>query len=180
MGTNTHSYKLRLWSASKLCRTWYNHHQSYIFQVLRRNIKHLTTILYGHPKVTVLRRPFSFFTVNLKGYTGRHFAGWCRRVGWDAAWRWPAEIPPASSAGSPRAARSHSRGRQTPCSAGGREGDTQGSDDVTRRCGAAARSSSPPVNRRLWSGWSDNLVSYGWDRIQIYTFASMRRRVLIV
>lgn len=55
--------------------------------------------------------------MNSEGYTERHFAGWCRRVGWDAAWRWPAEIPPASFAESLRAVRSHNRDRQTPCSA---------------------------------------------------------------
>ena len=51
------------------------------------------------------------------GYTERRSAGWCRQAGWDAAWRWLGEIPPASFAGSPPAARSHNRDKQTPCSA---------------------------------------------------------------
>lgn len=59
----------------------------------------------------------SFSPISRVGYTERRFAGWCRQVGWDAAWRWLVEIPPASFAGSPRAVHSHNPDRQTPCSA---------------------------------------------------------------
>lgn len=54
--------------------------------------------------------------MKLPGYTERHFAGWCRLECLDAAWRWLAEIPPASFAESPPAVHSHTRDRQTPCS----------------------------------------------------------------
>ena len=51
-----------------------------------------------------------------EGYTEHRSAVWCHPVGWGAAWRWPVEILPAFFAGSPPAARSRSRGKQTPCS----------------------------------------------------------------
>lgn len=57
------------------------------------------------------------FNVSLKckaaGYTEHHFVGWCRQVGWDAAWQWLVEILPASSAGSLLVVHSHSLDRQT-------------------------------------------------------------------
>lgn len=86
----------------------------------------------------------------MKGYTERRFAGWCRRVGWDAAWRWPAEIPPASFAESPQAARSRSRGRQTPCSAGG---DTAG----VRSCGRLLPR-APGLQSTASFGWADREI----------------------